>query len=259
MFFLRPHASVACNATRASCFFSFQSCPRQRFEFFAALESATHTTAGLLFEEPYLWSARLHSVLGQRNDCRTRALRLTDPLFARSPPAVRGPGRLALELLSSERTSTFLLDRRARDWRHVRAPPRRSLAGFEHHVPCHTPSYFLLDPSLYCREIRIRCKEDLRVAAACTTCSGPGFKKLQRPPHAPQKRGWLPPPAAAANGEKGVDTAAPACGADRQRRGRAARAAGAALCRSSPLRIGPSSRRAAALRTTTSHAPALHY
>ena len=61
--FLRPHLRVACNATRASCFFSFQSCPRQHFEFFAAAESATHTTAGLLFEEPYLWSARLHSVL----------------------------------------------------------------------------------------------------------------------------------------------------------------------------------------------------
>ena len=74
-------ACVACNATRASCFFSFQSCPRQHFQFFAALESATHTTAGLLFEEPYLWSARLHSVLGQRNDCRTRALRLTDLLL----------------------------------------------------------------------------------------------------------------------------------------------------------------------------------
>ena len=61
--FLRPHLRVACNATRASCFFSFQSCPRQRFEFFAALESATHTTAGLLFEKPYLGSARWHCVL----------------------------------------------------------------------------------------------------------------------------------------------------------------------------------------------------
>ena len=61
--FLRPHLRVACNATRASCFFSFQSCPRQHFQFFAALQSATHTTTGLLFEKPYLWSARLHSVL----------------------------------------------------------------------------------------------------------------------------------------------------------------------------------------------------
>ena len=62
--FLRPHLRVACNATRASCFFFFSvMCPRQHFQFFAALESATHTTAGLLFEEPYSWSARLHSVL----------------------------------------------------------------------------------------------------------------------------------------------------------------------------------------------------
>ena len=61
------------------------------------------------------------------------------------------------------------------------------------------------------------------------------------------------------DGEARFSAALVACGAHRQRRGRAARAAGPARDGCISMRLRPRAGRAAALRTTTSHAPALDY
>ena len=168
---------------------------------------------------------------------------------------------LALVLLSSERTSTFWLLSRRRNWRRVQAPPG-GLSEQSVIIACATwilpgRRELLVGKLLSDSGSRPR---SAPTAVALAVEPRSGRCRLQRPPHARRKSEvrflhQLQPQ----DGEARFSAASPARCFNRQRRGRAERAAGAARTSCMHMWLGPRVSCTAALRTTTSDKIALDY